>query len=155
GLTVKSGFTADERVVSVFARDAYRGAGPLSYDDYTGLRRQLPGVEWVGAARVSQRSMKFDEQVEMVTVADLTPEVARMFGLPVDGGAVLGHRFWQGQLGAKAKIAGAAARVAPEGLEGVYSDRPVDVWRALDANALSSRDRAARDVWVLARLGSR
>src|SRR6185437_8896531 len=37
----------------------------------------------------------------------------------------------------------------------VYSDRPVDVWRALDANALSSRDRAARDVWVLARLGSR
>ena len=108
----------------------------------------------MGAARVSQRSMKFEEQVEMVSVAEVTPEVARMFGLPVDTGIVLGHRFWQGQLGSKAKIAGVAVRVAPEGLEGVYSDRAIDVWRALDASALSGRDRAARNVWVLARLGT-
>lgn len=136
----------------MFARDAYRGAGPLSYDDYERLRG-LGGVEWVAAARVSQRSVKFEEQVEMASVADVTPEVARLLGLPVDGGIVLGRRFWKRQLGAKAKIAGEAVRVAPEGLDGVYSDRAIDVWRALDGSVLSDRERAERNVWVLARLG--
>jgi len=73
GLTVKkSGLTADERVVSVFARDAYRGVGPLSYDDYVRLR-QSGGVEWLGAARVSRRSMKVGDRVrdESFLVPDL------------------------------------------------------------------------------------
>jgi len=152
GLAVsRSGFTPDARVVSVFARDRYRGAGPLSYDDYAGLR-SLRGVEWVGAARVSQRSMKFGEQVEMVSVAGVTPQVARFLGLPVDSGIVLGRRFWQQELGAPTKIAGEAVQVAPEGLDGLYSDQAVDVWQALDGSALSGSERAARNVWVLAKL---
>jgi putative ABC transport system permease protein len=148
GLSARiSGFTPDKRVVSVFARDAYRGAGPLAYDDYARLLG-LGGVEWVGAARVSQRSMKF----EMTSLAEVTPEVVRLLGLPVDRGIVLGRRFWQEQLGAKAKIAGETVRVAPEGLAVLYSDRAIDVWRALDGGGLSNRERGARNVWVLARL---
>ena len=151
GLTVKkSVFTADERVVSVFARDAYRGVGPLSYDDYVQLR-QSGGVKWLAAPRL-RRSMRSGSRLEMVSVGEVTPEVAWFLGLALDSGAVLGRRFWQEQLGAKVKIAGEAVRVAREGLDGLYSDQPIDVWRALDGNALRERERAARNVWVLARL---
>lgn len=151
GLTLKrSAIAPDERVVSVFARDAYRGVGPLSYDDYARLRG-FGGVEWLGAARVSQRSMKFGTQIEMVSVAEVTHKVAEFLGLP-DGELVLGRRFWRAQLGAKDTIDGDAVRVAPEELDGLYSDQPIDVWRVLNRSALSERERATRNVWVLARL---
>ena len=45
--------TADD-VVSLFARDAHRAAGPLSYDDYLTLANERHAFDRLGAARESQ-----------------------------------------------------------------------------------------------------
>ena len=47
------------------------------------------------------------------------------------------------------------AGVAPDGIEGLYSDRPIDLWRPLRGESLEEQDRNARNFWVLAGLRQR
>ena len=96
----------------------------------------------------------------IATVASVTPEVAALFHLSLEDGVLLGHRFWQNELGKSALegkhllAAGTAANlagIAPESLDGVYDGRQVDVWRLLRDEP---PDRTLRNLWPIARLRS-
>lgn len=163
GLTVRrSPLAATTRVVSIFRRDRYQAAGPASYADYLALKSHADLLEWVGAAQVSQSAVRLAGQSTLLSVAAVTPEVAGLFQLPLDGGVAISRRAWQDEFESKpglhgetVLIGGAAFRVAgiaPDWLDDVYSDRPVDLWRPLAQDALEGSDRATRNLWVLARL---
>ena len=99
----------------------------------------------------------------IVPVAAVTPNIARSIGLPLDKGVVISHRLWQGEFEASAdargeeiRINGITARIsgiAPGWLEGIYRDRPVDIWTLLPEETLQRLDDARRNLWVMARLG--
>src|SRR5271163_1169785 len=151
------------RLVAVFARDAQREAGPLSKQQYFYARSRHDVFQWLGAARVSSGTIVMAGQTAFVPVAAVTPNLAGAFGLPLDEGVVISHRIWQGQFGASADVRGAEIRInsvtarisgiAPDWLEGMYSDRPVDVWMPFPEEALQRLDDSSRNLWVVARLG--
>lgn len=152
-----------DQLVSVFGRDAQREAGPLSEQQYLYVRRRHDLFQWVGAARVSPRTITADGQTAFVPVASVTPRLAGVFGLPLDKGIVISHRMWQHDFGASAdvigeeiRINGVTARVngiAPDWLVGIYRDLPVDVWMPLPEKTLQRFDDQNRSLWVMARLG--
>ena len=165
GLTTRnSPVAAKGTVVSLFGRDHYRGTGPVSYEDYLSLKSN-PGVfEWIGAARVSQSVIKLAGQSAIKSVADITPNLAGLFDLSLDGGVVISRRVWQGEFRGEANVRGEWVRigdvdarvvgVAPDWLEGMYGDRAIDLWRPLSEEPLQGRDRSTRNFWVLAGLRS-
>jgi len=150
------------RLVSVFGRDPQREAGPLSKQQYLYARSRHDVFQWVGAARVSPGTITMDGQTAFASVAAVTPNLAGVFGLPLDEGVVIGHRMWQREFGASVDVLGeeirinsATARVsgiAPDWLEGIYRDRPVDVWMPLPEEKLQRLDDSSRNLWVVARL---
>lgn len=163
GLTVRqSPVAAASRVVSIFRRDRYRAAGPVSDADYLALQSHADLLEWIGSAQVSQSAARLAGQPTLLSVAAVTPEVAALLQLPLDGGVAISHRVWQNEFQGKAAVRGETVRIgdadtrvsgiAPDWLEGVYSDRPVDLWRPLRQQALEGGDRTTRSLWVLARL---
>lgn len=164
GLTIhNSPLTAKDRVVSLFGRDRYRDTGPVSYEDYISLKSHLDGFDWIGAAQVSQCVVKLAGQSEIKSVATLTPSLARIFKLSMEGGGVvISRRVWLGEFRGEAHVRGESVRVGdietrvvgvvPDGLQGIYNDRPIDLWRPLHEDTLSEGDRNIRNVWVLAGL---
>ncbi len=154
-----SPLTAVDRLVSLFARDAQRAAGPLSYDEYLTLSQDRATFEWLGAARESQSTLVQHDRSSIVSVAAVTPDLAALFGIPIEKGIVLSHRLWHAEFGATPDVRGEAIRidgvearvggVAPEWLDGLYAGRAVDVWTPLsDASA----DRRSRNIWIIGRL---
>jgi len=163
GLTVRnSPVSARGRVVSLFGRDHYRGTGPVSYEDYLSLKRKFGVFEWVGAARVSQYVVKLAGQSVIKSVAAVTPNLSDVFHLSLDGGVVISRRVWQDEFRGEADVRGERVRigdaeagvagVAPDGLEGMYGDRAIDLWMPLREGSLEGRDRSTRNFWVLAGL---
>jgi ABC-type lipoprotein release transport system permease subunit len=151
-----------DRLVSVFGRDAQREAGPLSKQEYLYARSRHDLFQWVGAARVSPRTITTDGQTAFVSVAAVTPNLARVFGLPLNEGVVISHRMWQREFGSsdvtgeEIQIDAVTARIsgiAPDWLEGLYRDRAVDVWMPLSEETLRRLDNSSRNLWVVARLG--
>lgn len=151
------------RLVSIFGRDAQREAGPLSKQQYLYVRSRDDVFQWVGAARVSPGTVTMGGQTAVVAVAAVTPNLARVFGLPLDEGVVIGHRTCQREFGASADVLGQEIRInsvtarisgiAPDWLEGIYRDRPVDVWVPLPEETLQRLDDDSWNLWVVARLG--
>jgi len=162
GLT-KPSVTAEslDRVVSVFGQEAGGETVPLSYPEYLSAKRRLDAFEWLGAARVSQGTVTFAGQTATVPVAVVTSNLARFLGLPLGKGVVISHRMWQGEFGAKAgiceirinRVAARVGGVAPDWLEGIYRDRPVDVWMPIKDDGLWRPEDSSRNLWVLGRLG--
>jgi hypothetical protein len=156
--------TSVDRVVSVFWREAYREAGPLSYQQYLSLKSRLDVFDWIGAARVSPRTIAMGGQSEIASVAALTSNLAGLLNLSLNGGVVISHRMWRSEFGAKTDVRGDQIRidgvdarvsgVAPDWLEGLYRDRAVDLWMPLQEGALQGVDRSSRNLWVLGRLRS-
>ena len=152
-----------DRLVSVFGRDAQREAGPLSKQQYLYARSRHDVFQWLGAARVSPGTITMDGQTAFVSVAAVTPNLAGVLGLPLDDGVVISRRMWQREFGASVDVIGeeirinsVAARIsgiAPDWLEGIYRDRPVDVWMPLPEETLQRLDDSSRNLWVVARLG--
>jgi ABC-type lipoprotein release transport system permease subunit len=150
-----------DRVVSVFGQEAGGETVPLSYPEYLSAKRRHDAFEWLGAARVSQGTITLAGQTAIVPVAAVTSNLARFLGLPLGKGVVISHRIWQGEFGAKAdvgeiRINSVAARVggvAPDWLEGIYRDRPVDVWMPIKDEGLRRPEDSSRNLWVLGRLG--
>lgn len=150
------------RLVSLFAGDAQREADPLSKQQYLYARSRHDVFQWVGAARVSPGSITMDGQKAFVSVAAVTPNLAGVFGLPLDEGVVISHRLWQREFGASVDVLGEEIRIngvtarisgiAPDWLEGIYRDRPVDVWMPLPEEKLQRLDDSSRNLWVVARL---
>jgi putative ABC transport system permease protein len=151
-----------DRVVSVFGRDAHREAGPLSYQEYLALKTRRDTFEWIGAARISRSAVEWAGLSETVSVAALTPDVARLLGLTLDGGVVVSQRMWRSESGAAAGVHGNPIHidgadthvngVAPNSLEGVYRDRAIDIWMPLREEGLLGVDLSGRGFWVLGRL---
>lgn len=150
------------RLVSVFGQDAQREAGPLSKQQYLYAKGRRDVFQWLGAAHVSPGTITMDGQTTFVSVAAVTPNLAGVFGLPLDDGVVISHRIWQREFGASADAIGEEARIndvsarisgiAPDWLEGIYRDRPVDVWTCLPAESLQGLDDSSRNLWVVAQL---
>jgi hypothetical protein len=154
GLTrTNSALTSVARIVSVFGQDAHHDAGPLSYQEYLSLKSR---------GDILPADIASAGQSAIVSIAAVTPDLAGLFHLPVDSGAVISDRMWQSEFGAKADIHGEQIRidgvatrvggVAPKCLEGVYRDRTVDVWLPLREEALQPIERSSPNLWVLARL---
>jgi ABC-type lipoprotein release transport system permease subunit len=142
-------------VVSIFRRDAHGEAGPLSYQEYRRLNRE--GFEWIGAARISPSAVTLGGRSEIMSVAAVTPSLARYLNLSLNGGLVISHRIWENDFRGKADVRGEPVRVggvdlrvsgvAPAWLEGVYRDRAVDIWVPFKEEADGSRN-----FWVLGKL---
>jgi predicted permease len=153
-----------EGVVSVFTRDANGEVAPLSADDIAALQRRTDAFEWLGAAREFQSGVELNGQDDVMAIAAVTPPVARLFGLPLDGGAVISHRLWESALASRADVRGERIRVdgrdarvvgvAPAWLDGLYLGHDVDVWMSLPNGSLTGADRHARLLWGIARLRS-
>lgn len=151
-----------DRVVSIYAQDAHGKAGPLSYQDYLGLKRDRNAFEWMGAARVSPSSIAIGERSAIESVAAVTSDLASAFNLSMGRGAIISHRMWQSEFGGDANVRGEEIRVkgvitrvsgvAPNRLEGLYRDRVVDLWIPLQENPPQDGDGRSRDLWVIARL---
>jgi hypothetical protein len=136
-----------ERVVSIFGRAGAAGAfDQISREEYQWFRARVNTFEWVGAAQVSQRAVMLGERSVVLTVAAVTPEVGRLFGLPFGRGVVFGH---VAAVSVKHVRIGDAEfpvdGVAPPALAGLYADRPVDLWMTL-------REASPGKLWVVARL---
>lgn len=152
-----------DRLVAVFGRDAQGEAGPLSKQQYLYVRSRHDVFQWIAAARVSPGAIAVAGQTAFVPVAAVTANLAGAFGLPLDEGVVISHRTWQGEFGGSADVRGAEIRIngvtarisgiAPDWLEGIYRDRPVDVWMPLPEEELQRLDDSSRNLWVVARLG--
>ncbi|MGB7025446.1 MAG: ABC transporter permease [Candidatus Acidiferrales bacterium] len=150
------------RLVSVFGRGAQREADPLSKQQYLYARSRHDVFQWVGAAGISPGTITIDGQTAFVPVAAVTPNLAGVFGLPLDKGVVISHRMWQAEFGASADVLGQEIRInsvtarisgiAPDWLDGIYRDRPVDVWVSLPEATLQRLDDSSRNLWVVARL---
>ncbi|MGA2136552.1 MAG: FtsX-like permease family protein [Bryobacteraceae bacterium] len=132
-----------DRVVSIFGRAGHREAGPLSYTEYRAIENHGDVFEWLGAARVMPGTLTVSGQAETVSVAALTPDLAGLFHLWLKGGGVISQRL---------RERGFGGRVAPAGLDGLYGDRAVDLWRELPEDGLREVAGSGRDLWVLGRL---
>ncbi len=157
-----SPLASDDSVVSLFGQDSHREAGPLSYQDYLSLRSHFDAFEWIGAARISLATVTLAGQSEIMSVAALTPRLAGFLNLPVGQGILISHRVWENDFRAKTDIRSQRIRidgvdvrvggVAPEWLEGVYRDRPVDLWMPLEEQTLQASDAGSHNLWVLGRM---
>jgi len=103
-----------------------------------------------------------DSHLEIATVAAITPNLAGALNLPLDNGVVISHRVWEGEFGARENAVGSQIRIdnvdfrikgiAPDQLDGLYNDRPVDLWIPLQEQDMQGDGRDKQDLWVLARL---
>ena len=153
-------------LVSVFGQDAGRGAGPLTTGEYLYVTRRRDLFRWIGAARVSPGTIKITGnlagQRAFGPVAAVTPDLASLFGLSLDHGVVISRRLWEDEFGASPEVRGLQIQingvaapisgVAPDWLDGIYRDRPVDVWVPWQEEASSRPEDGTRNIWVLARL---
>lgn len=126
---------AGERMVSV-------GDGPVAAADFARWK-SLGVFEWLGAARISSSAITIGGRTSIGRVAAVTPELAHALGLATGHGIAIGRPGIEAVAvdGAEARVGG----VAPEGLDGLYRDRPVDAWIPL-------RQEGAGDLWVVGRL---
>ena len=148
-----------DRLVSVYARQADSGFGPLSFDEYRSLTDQAASFEVVGALQESHATVVLGDRMSIRSLAIITPPVAELLQLPA-GGIVISDRLWRTELGSKGPVTSQSIRidgvdslvagVAPDWLEGLYVDRAIDVWMPADATAAA--DPQSRTLWALGRL---
>lgn len=150
-----------ERLVSIFGQDRSRGAGALSAADYQLLTKYHDVFGWVGAARIEPHDTKINGHSEIATVAAVTPEVAAALAIPLNDGVVISRHVWANEFSG-GDAAASVVRIgelefkvnglAPERLEGLYSDQSVDLWIRAGEKDVESGASERRDLWVLARL---
>jgi predicted permease len=151
-----------DTVVSLFAWDSQDGFGPVSYEGYLALLEHREPFELLGAARESQASIVSGDRHSVMAVAAVTPELARLLQLSLDGGVAISHRVWQAEFGARPDIVSTpiridgvdtrVAQVVPDWLEGLYFGRAIDVWMAVPERSLRGVARERRTFWLLGRL---
>ena len=148
-----------DRMVAILGQDAHREDAPLTRAQYLWVERCTGAFEWVGAARVTPGVLEIDHQSQIVSLANVTPDLAKALGLPQGAEVVIGQRIYENEAaagpGEQILINGVKARVsgiAPRKLEGLYRDHAVDVWMPLEERALQLVDQGTRDFWVVARL---
>jgi ABC-type lipoprotein release transport system permease subunit len=158
-----SAFGLDDRIVSIYNQNALHEAGPFSQSEYERLRR-LPGTfDWVDAARITPSEALIGDHTEVVTTATVAPSLAGALNLRIGNGVVISDRMWQLEFGGRALVSHRdhirvdnvtypIVGIAPSGLEGLYRDRPVDVWIRSQDRSPQGPGRQHRNLWVVARL---
>ena len=151
-----------DRIVSIFREDRFREAGPLSAGEYQLLKNSSGVFDWIGAVRIKPSDIVIGAQPEIATVAAVTPNLAAALTIPLDGGVVISHRAWESEFGGRANVVGSKIRIdnvdcsikgiAPDRLDGLYSDRAVDLWIPLQERDLQGDGRNRQEFWVLAHL---
>ena len=151
-----------DRIVSILVQDRFHELGQLSHDEYLKLKHSSNVFAWIGAARVVPTDIAIDGHTKIAMVAAVTPNLAEELNLPSGVGIVVSHHMWQNELDGNADVIGLRMRVdntdlpiigmAPERMEGLYSDRSVDLWISLQDEDLQGTDRNIRDLWVLGSL---
>ena len=149
-------------IVSIFKEDRLRETGPLSAGEYQLLQNNRGALDWIGAARIKPSDIKIGTLLEIATVAAVTPNLAAALTIPLNGGVVISHRMWESEFGGRANVVGSQIRidnvdyrikgVAPDRLDGLYTDRAVDLWIPLQERDLQGGDQNRQEFWVLARL---
>lgn len=157
-LPVRSG----ERLVSVFKTDRSPNVGPLSPEEFAQIEKSQGVFAWVGAVRVKPRTAMVGGHPRVLSVAAMTPQLGEALSLTLGKGAVISRSLWQTEFGGGAKAVGSRIRVdgvdvgiggvAPERLDGLYSDQNVDVWLEAAPEDLEGAGRERRDLWVVASL---
>jgi len=152
----------DDRLVSIFGRDRSRNAGPLSQVEYQRLKNNSRLFEWVGSARVGPGVVHSGEHTAIASVASVTPNLAAVLSLPSSNGAVINSHMWASESDGSTSALGSTIRIdgtdfivkgiAPDRLEGLYSDQAVDLWTSAGGKPLAEDDAEKRDLWVVARL---
>ena len=150
-----------DRIVSIFQQDGFRETGPLSMKEYQQLEDRRGIFEWIGAVRIRTAEAVIDGRSEIAIIAEVTPGLNGALALPLDKGAVISHRTLDREFDDGASAIGSRVRidsldltvvgVAPEQLDGLYSDQSIDLWvlsKGQDLEAGADR----RNVWALGRL---
>lgn len=148
-----------DRIVSILGQDRFHELGQLSPAEYLQLKRSSNGFSWIGAARIVPTDIAIDGRAKIAVVAAVTPNLAEALELPSGVGIIVSHHMWQNELDGKADVIGHQIRVdntdlpvigiAPDRMEGLYSDRSVDLWIPLQDKDLQGIDQSARDLWVI------
>ena len=148
-------------VVSVFWHDQMADAGPLSDGEYQRIRKTATAFSWVDAVRIAPVEVVFDGQSKTLMVASVMPDLANALNLRLKGGVVLGGRLFESPGDGKGESASRIlinshqfpiSGVAPRSLEGIYGDRPVDLWMPYEDDGGHDTNPDRRDLWVLASL---
>lgn len=152
---------SEDGLVSVFGQDRSRDAAQISIDTYQGIRKRRDVFAWVGALHTEPRTAVVGGYSEIVTIGSMTPEVARLLQLSPGNGAVISHSIWQNEfsgreqaVGSLIKVGGTELKVdgvAPQRLDGLYSDQNIGIWiNAERENFEGGRDQ--QRLWVVAKL---
>jgi ABC-type lipoprotein release transport system permease subunit len=150
------------RIVSIFEQDRFREAGPLSHDEYQLLNKNNDAFEWIDAARITPKDVTIGGRPGIAIVAAVTENLAQALNLHPNGGAVIGYHLWQSEFDGRPDIIGRQIRVddvdlrisgvAPNRLDGLYSDQRVDLWIPLEDRGIEKSEGDRQDLWVLASL---
>jgi hypothetical protein len=149
-----------EQLVSIFAHDRLSDPGPLSDSEYQQIRSRIAEFSWIDAVRIAPLEVTIDGQSETITVASVMPDLADALNLNLKGGVVLSDHLYGTTFGdGNGQIAGhirindkelPITGVAPKALEGLYGDRPIDLWMPFEDSDRQDENPDRRDLWVLA-----
>jgi ABC-type antimicrobial peptide transport system permease subunit len=149
------------QVVSIFAHDRLSDAGPLSNREFQAIRGNTAEFSWIDAVRIAPFEVTIGGRSEILTVASVMPELAKALNLGLRGGAVLSDRLLENTDNGNGTGAGqiaignqkvAITGVVPKTLEGLYGDRPIDLWMPFEDGVGHDANPDHRDLWVLATL---
>jgi len=151
-----------DRIVSILGQDSFHELGQLSRTEYLQLKHSSNVFAWVGAARIMPTDIAINGHSKIAIVAAVTPDLAKALNLPPGAGIIVSHHMWQNELDGKADVIGHQIRIdntdlriigiAPGRMEGLYSDRSVDLWVSLQDKDLQGANQRTRDLWVLGSL---
>lgn len=156
----RSRLGTSDQIVSIFAHDQSSDAGPLSGAEYRAIRSGATELSWVNAVRIAPLEVAIDGQTETLTVARVMPDLAKALNLPLNGGVVPSDHLWGTEFGGENLAAHARINdqelpvtgVAPKALEGLYGDRPIDLWMPYEDEVRPDANPDRRDLWILASL---
>jgi len=159
----RSPVESSHQIVSILAHDRMSDAGPLSDREYQEIRSRTGAFSWVDAVRIAPREVAIDGQTEIITVSSVMPDLAEALNLKLKGGGVvLSEHLYETEFGGGNRTVAGHVRinneelpitaVAPKGLEGLYGDRPIDLWVPFENGARQDANPDRRDLWVLASL---
>jgi ABC-type antimicrobial peptide transport system permease subunit len=153
-----SSVSSSNQIVSIFAHDRSSDAGPLSDAEYREIRNRARAFSWVDAVRIAPIEVVLDGHPKTLMTASVMPELAKALNLRFKGGVVLSDRLFEslgggnGETGSRILINNhqlPISGVAPRTLEGIYEDRPIDLWMPYEDGAGHDANPNRRDLWVL------
>jgi hypothetical protein len=140
-----------DRLVTVFVRDGRRAA-PATVEDYKRARATSGVFRWLSVVGESQRVVEVNGSPEILSVAEVTPEIAGLLGISLREGAVAG-RDANIVPGTRIRVDSADVRVgsvAPDWLKGLFLGRAIDLWLPLGSDTAS----AGRQFWMFGSLST-